>query len=199
MLVSCLINDLLLTKKSILEFSFKWKPLKDLSVDFKLHLSNDANQSPPQRFVRLQHCTGGTAGNVCHEDFETILLDKEEWAAKESRLQSLDGAVIECAPAAGTSNGTAPFSSQTLTIGSWELRRVRHDKSNANYFTVVQEIMQSINFAIAAERLVDAAPQIRLAWKARHPELGVSFDSHEGRSGEPAIECAKPDKLGGTS
>ena len=183
----------MLTENSILTCRFKWKPLEDLSVDFKLRLSVGATQSPLQRSIHLQHCKGGTAGSVtCHETFETIPLDTEEWTANQARLQSLDGAVVECAPAHTASKGNAPFYSETLTMGRWELRRVRHDKPNANYITVVEEIMQSIKLAMTAERLMDAVPRILLAWKLRHPESSVSSDSIEGSLASLQLNVASP-------
>jgi mRNA guanylyltransferase len=79
----------------------------------------------------------------------------------------LDDVVVECyLEVLPATNGHAA-NGNGKPAKRWRFYRFRDDKENGNFHTIVQSVMESIEDHVTEEDLLDAAPDIRTAWKNR--------------------------------
>lgn len=115
----------------------KWKPPELNSVDFKISLSPDSR-------IILNILTG----NNVHKPFAELTLSEDQKSA-----EFYPGRIVECG-----------FDKKT---SKWGFLRFREDKESANYITVVNNIMQSINEGVSLEQITDSGflKECRDNWK----------------------------------
>lgn len=159
------------------EHILKWKPPQDNTVDFLLHIiwpmfkpdPEDADQTPQENYLSfpedfelyVNHGSGGE-----YHYYASMYITPEEWQDLKALQRPLQDCVVECylEPASDGDNGG------DLHPPRWRLHRIRDDKTDGNYVTVVQSVMESIEDQVTEEDLLRAAPEIRTEWKNRQAE-----------------------------
>lgn len=159
------------------EHILKWKPPHDNTVDFLLHLawptmepdSRDPDQTSqldylamPEKFELFQY-HGGTDYRL----FDEMYVTAEEWERMKALGKPLNDIVVECYLEIPPSTNGHAANGNGKSSKRWRFYRFRDDKENGNFHTIVQNVMESIKDHVTEEDLLDAAPDIRTAWKNR--------------------------------
>ena len=173
------------------EHILKWKPPHDNTVDFLMHINwpmlepdpHDPNQEMqpdylafPDRFELYEY----HGGDNDYRFFGEMYVTFEEWERMKSSGKPLQDAVVECylevPPAVNghATNGNGNASKR------WRFYRIREDKENGNFHTIVQSVMESIEDHVTEEDLLEAAPDIRTAWKRRAAEEAQALKAKGG-------------------
>lgn len=134
-------------------YSIKWKPPSENSIDFKLELRfpptprnpDEVDFSAKPIFLLLENC-GGHRGHVF---FDTMEVDDDEWEAWKESGEQIDDRIIECV-----------WDKERQT---WRKLRFRDDKTEGNFTTVVQSIIESIKDGVEAEVVSDNQPNCHQA------------------------------------
>ncbi|KAK4161857.1 putative mRNA-capping enzyme subunit alpha [Cladorrhinum sp. PSN259] len=147
----------------------KWKAPHDNTVDFRLRLEfptvepNEAEraegitepfidyESVPKAKLLVFH--GNERGQANYEVFpEPLYLTEEEWEQLKEMKDPLQSRVVECC---------------LDDEKRWRLYRFRDDKSEANHFSTVNSVLESIKDGVGEDELLAAAAGIKTEWKKR--------------------------------
>ncbi|OJJ04540.1 hypothetical protein ASPVEDRAFT_74038 [Aspergillus versicolor CBS 583.65] len=159
------------------EHILKWKPPAENTIDFRLRLE----------FPVLEPDTDDEADGITepypdydafpifhlfvlhnndqYQPFGEMYVAPSEWEDLKALQVPLDDAIVEC--------------SKDET-GRWRFHRVRDDKADANHFTTVDKVLQSIEDRVTEDDLIRSAPAIKTAWKKR--AQGGDFDDRKPRA-----------------
>jgi len=118
----------------------KWKPIRENSVDFKVHYLKSEN-----RFT-----LNIWKGEDEHCYFADLTLDDPKME-KEWEENPPEGKIIEC----------------YFEDNRWHFMRIRNDKENGNHESIVKKIMKSIEDNVEKEELLEHTQTIRNNWKLR--------------------------------
>jgi len=139
----------------------KWKPPIENTIDFRLQLGafptdedgEEDWESCPSFDLLVNH------GGGRHNTFAALYVSDEEWKSMKGMGQMLDGRIIECYKDAH---------------GRWRYKkepdgtpRFRDDKTEANFITTVDSVLESIEDAVSEQDLIDHAKAINVEWKKR--------------------------------
>ncbi|KZO95789.1 mRNA capping enzyme, alpha subunit [Calocera viscosa TUFC12733] len=140
----------------------KWKPAEENSIDLLLLLHFPASPSSPaspaspaQPDLAAKPRAGLYVwlGGESYDFFDELVLPAKEWEGMKASGEQWHGRVVEVVwDARGE---------------TWTVLRFRDDKPHANHVTVVDKVLESIRDGVGKEELINAAPSIRTAWKAR--------------------------------
>ncbi|AOA61905.1 Dcp1p-Dcp2p decapping enzyme complex alpha subunit [Komagataella phaffii CBS 7435] len=156
----------------------KWKPAEENTIDFKLLLEfpkyedEDVPEGPDRVYpdydskptIYLYEWVGGqSAVNSTdpekyeadfskHQEFGQLTLTDEEWQELKESGERFNGRIAEV---------------NQDKSKHWRLLRFRDDKLNANHYTVVGKVIQSIRDGVTKEELIQAQEQIRKNWEIR--------------------------------
>jgi len=147
----------------------KWKAPHDNTIDFRLQLEfplvepNELERADgiTEPFVdydsvpraRLLVYTRTERGLPQYDVFrEQLHLTDDEWEELKGLGDPLQERVIECC-----------LDDQRR----WRLYRFRDDKNEANHFSTVDSVLESIRDGVSQEDLLSAAPSIKEQWKQR--------------------------------
>jgi mRNA guanylyltransferase len=159
------------------EHILKWKPPHDNTVDFLLHIvwhmlepdGEDPDQTTEEDHLSFPdgfelYVYHGGKGEYSY--YGSMYVTQTEWEGLKALQKPLQDCVVECylEPASDGVNGDGPHPPR------WRLYRIRDDKTDGNYVTVVQSVMESIEDQVTEEDLLRAAPEIRTEWKNRQAE-----------------------------
>jgi mRNA guanylyltransferase len=159
------------------EHILKWKPPHDNTVDFLLHIvwhilepdGEDPDQTTEEDYLSFPdgfelYIHHGGKGEYSYHG--SMYVTQIEWEGLKALQKPLQDCVVECylEPASDGVNGDGPHPPR------WRLYRIRDDKTDGNYVTVVQSVMESIEDQVTEEDLLRAAPEIRTEWKNRQAE-----------------------------
>ena len=159
------------------EHILKWKPPHDNTVDFLLHIvwhmlepdPEDPDQTMEEDYLSFPdsfelYIYHGGKGEYNY--YGSMYITQTEWEGLRALQKPLQDCVVECylEPASDGVNGGDPHPPR------WRLYRIRDDKTDGNYVTVVQSVMESIEDQVTEEDLLRAAPEIRTEWKNRQAE-----------------------------
>lgn len=136
----------------------KWKKQDENSVDFlmsmKFPIFEDTNgeswtdyDAKPE--VTLLVWTGRDGSRPYGE----LYLTDKEWDNLKALEEPLEERVVECIKD---------------DKKRWRYLRFRDDKTNANYITTVEKVIDSIDDPVSEKNLLDAAPKIKELWKERN-------------------------------
>ncbi|SCV67665.1 BQ2448_5276 [Microbotryum intermedium] len=131
-------------------------PKIENSIDFVLQLKfparsdNDHEPNYTAKPIFMLLMNHGHEGSFY---FDTMSVDDDTWEKWKASGEQYDDRVVEV---------VWDFDRQT-----WRMLRFRDDKFEGNYKTVVNSIIKSIQHGVEEERLVQHAPRIKSAWKAR--------------------------------
>lgn len=156
------------------EHIVKWKPPEENTIDFRLqivefpHLTNLSNghrnvngeaeddfdyDACPKVSLQVGH------GHGRHEHFAFLHMTSDEWESVKSMDQMIDARIIEC------------YKDEQQR---WRFKRekdgtprFRDDKTDANHFTTVNSVLESIEDAVSQEDLLKLAGDIKGTWKQR--------------------------------
>ncbi|KAI8057142.1 mRNA capping enzyme [Syncephalis plumigaleata] len=130
----------------------KWKPPHENSMDLQIHLvpSNDPSNREQRPNIELWVWQTGTT----HTFYATLGLTDEEWHKYRGQLN--EGRIVEVV-----------YDPQHVPPHKWKLLRFRDDKTTANHISVTEKIMKSIQDGVEEDKLLEAVPAIRTAWKQR--------------------------------
>jgi mRNA guanylyltransferase len=160
------------------EHIIKWKAPEENTVDFLLHITwppldpdvDDSDHSwredyeafPESFDLYVYH--GGTDYRHCG----TMYVTPREWEQMKALGKPLQDSVVECYldPVTDIVNGSA----NSVPNRRWRFYRIRDDKTDGNFHTIVDSVMESIEDHITEQDLLDAAPTIRAEWKKRQAE-----------------------------
>ena len=159
------------------EHILKWKPPHDNTVDFLLHINwplleldpDDPDQTTQEDYLSFPdafelYVSHGGKGDYSY--YGNMYVTSKEWEDLKALQRPLQDCVVECylEPASDGVNGGDPHPAR------WRLYRIRDDKTDGNYVSVVQSVMESIQDHVTEEDLLRAAPEIRTEWKNRQAE-----------------------------
>jgi len=150
----------------------KWKPPAENTIDFRLQIGRfpavngeegvfaewdgdeelDFNACP--EFKLLVSHGGGQ-----HKEFASLYVTDDEWTSMKALNTELDGRIIEC-----HKDEQSRWRYKHEKDGS---PRFRDDKTDANFRTVVESVLESINDAISEQDLLAHVGEIRAGWKER--------------------------------
>ncbi|KAL2064477.1 hypothetical protein VTL71DRAFT_4971 [Oculimacula yallundae] len=156
----------------------KWKPELENSIDFKLRLEFPLIQPDAQDkaegvneawrdYDAMPICNLYMYAGDSREDpyYSNLHLDEDEWESMKARNEPLNDRIVECF-----------MDSQKR----WRFMRFRDDKTNANHTSTVSSVIESITDRVTEKDLIDAAKDIRDAWKRR----GADEASREKKEAE---------------
>ena len=148
----------------------KWKPATENTVDFRMSLEfppvimngNHASYEEEKDWnvnydalPKLHLYVRGGDRDQYRSNGE-MFVEPEEWEEMKryavERQDGLEGAIVE---------------SHKDEEGRWRFNRFREDKTEANYFSVVNKVLESIEDAVSEQELIKEAGEIRNAWKKR--------------------------------
>lgn len=149
----------------------KWKPAWENTIDYQLELkfptiTGDEEEIGTNHNSPWEHDYDAQPGMTLHSHYgddnrapreeRTLYATSEEWdGMKEYSIahdDGLDGAIVEC---------------HRDEEGRWRFNRFREDKTDANHYTVVEKVLQSIEDGVTEEELITNAVEVRTAWKLR--------------------------------
>lgn len=143
----------------------KWKPPNENTVDFLLRIEwstmepdpEDPDQSPqpdyfafPTRFCLYIH-----HGSNEYAYIDDMYVELDEWEDWKSLNHPIQNIIVEA------------YKDEQQR---WRFHRFRHDKDQSNHIKVYKSVIQSIQDHVTEQDLLDHAPEIRSAWKARDEE-----------------------------
>lgn len=134
----------------------KWKPPSENSLDFRLELRFPPDREEPSSpdftakpvFLLQMNC-----GRSAEKFFDTMIVTDEEWEEAKATREQWDDRIVEVV--------------WDKERNGWRMWRIREDKLQGNYETIVDLIMISIRDGVEAETLVERAPAIKEAHKQR--------------------------------
>ncbi|KAL4800042.1 mRNA capping enzyme, catalytic domain-containing protein [Aspergillus venezuelensis] len=163
------------------EHILKWKPPSENTIDFRLRLefpvlepdSDDEADGitepyPDYDALPIFHLFV-LHNNDQYQPFGEMYVTPSEWEDLKALQTPLDDAIVEC--------------SKDET-GRWRFHRIRDDKADANHFSTVDKVLQSIEDRVTEEDLIKAAPMIKTAWK-RRAGGGGDDERRRPRPGQP--------------
>jgi len=145
----------------------KWKPVEENTVDFRLSLHfpqvepdeidiasgiTDAytDYDSPDAHLLTFH---GDKAREPYQFFAKLYITEDEWQTLKDLGDPLNHRIVECG----------------LDLqGRWRIHRFRDDKAEANYISVVNNVMESIQQAVSKDELLAAAMSIREQHKIRN-------------------------------
>ncbi|KAL4901917.1 hypothetical protein BDW74DRAFT_159202 [Aspergillus multicolor] len=146
------------------EHILKWKPPSENTIDFRLRLefpvlepdSEDeadgvSEPYPDYDALPIFHLFV-LHNNDQYQHFGEMYVTPLEWEDLKALQMPLDDAIVECAKDESH---------------RWRFHRIRDDKADANHYTTVDKVLQSIEDRVTEEDLIRAAPSIKTAWKKR--------------------------------
>lgn len=146
----------------------KWKPEAENSIDFRLVLEFPSRQ--PDEIDRAEGITEAYLDYdelpTCNllvfvgdgqEDrwYATLFLEPGEWERMKAANEPFNDRIIEC---------------YMDSRKRWRYMRPRDDKINANHFSTVESVIESITDRVTMGDLEAACPGIRVEWKRRAAE-----------------------------
>ncbi|KAJ7625687.1 mRNA capping enzyme, catalytic domain-containing protein [Roridomyces roridus] len=142
----------------------KWKPPSEISIDFKLVLrfpplcgeSRTLDSRAKPAFLLHMWCgdrPGSGSGSPRYEEYGELFVEDDEWERMKLSGRRYHGQIVEV--------------QWNAMLGRWRLMRLRDDKQNANYRTVVERNVQIIAEGVDRDSLLERCAAIRLASKAR--------------------------------
>ena len=177
------------------EHILKWKPPHDNTVDFLLHIvwslleadPDDPDQTTQEDYLSFPdgfelYVNHGGRGDYNY--YGSLYVTPKEWDDLKALEKPLQDCVVECylEPSSDGVDGGNPHPPR------WRLYRIRDDKNDGNYVTVVQSVMESIEDHVTEEDLLRAAPEIRTEWKSRQAEEERrKRDEGKRRQSQPAL------------
>jgi len=152
------------------EHILKWKPAEENTIDFRLGLefppmpvgTDDVEMDDEDgvweydydampKFTLLVH-----HGDGDDRSHGAMFATPEEWQRMKDwaveKNDGLDGQIVEC---------------HKDEQDRWRFNRFRVDKQDANHYTTVGKVLESIEDSVSQEELIDAAGDIKAHWKAR--------------------------------
>ncbi|KAF9882683.1 Dcp1p-Dcp2p decapping enzyme complex alpha subunit [Aspergillus nanangensis] len=145
----------------------KWKPPNENTIDFRMRLefpilepdTDDEADGvtepyPDYDAIPICHLFVGLNANE-YRYFDEMHVSAEDWDSMKALQLPLDDSIVEC------------FRDEQ---GRWRFHRLREDKADANHYTTVDKVLQSIKDRVTEDDLIRAAPAIKTAWKKRQAE-----------------------------
>ncbi|KAL4778988.1 mRNA capping enzyme, alpha subunit [Aspergillus varians] len=146
------------------EHILKWKPPSENTIDFRLRLefpilepdSDDeadgiSEPYPDYNALPIFHLFV-LHNNDKYQPFGEMRVTSSEWEDLKALQMPLDDSIVECSKE---------------ETGFWRFHRVRDDKADANHYTTVDKVLQSIEDRVTEEDLIRVAPMVKTAWKKR--------------------------------
>ena len=153
------------------ELLLKWKHAEENSVDFVLSLdipeldrpdgySNGHTHHPEKDYDAIPRLALYVSeGSNRYVFWGELYVTDDEWDKmrewSEHNSKGLDESIVECA---------------MDDEKRWRFLRFREDKKDANFINTVNSVIESIQDPVSQQQLLDAAPEIRAAWKDRHAQ-----------------------------
>ncbi|KAH9997316.1 mRNA capping enzyme, catalytic domain-containing protein [Russula vinacea] len=143
-------------------FSLKWKPPSENSIDFKLVLrfpplpgSSTQPDLHAKPVFALHVWCGGEGAKATYEPWDTMHVSDDEWESLKANGEQIDDRIIEvCWDPDGE---------------HWRMMRFRDDKPQGNHRSVVRMLFKALLMASKKMRwLLTRSATIKNAWKARH-------------------------------
>ncbi|KAL4760503.1 mRNA guanylyltransferase [Aspergillus foveolatus] len=165
------------------EHILKWKPPSENTIDFRLRLefpvlepdSEDeadgvSEPYPDYDALPIFHLFV-LHNNDQYQPFGEMYVTPSEWEDLKALQMPLDDAIVECSKDES---------------GRWRFHRIRDDKADANHYTTVDKVLESIEDRVTEEDLIRAAPAIKTAWKKRAQAEAEERKRASGRAAPPA-------------
>ncbi|KAL8728254.1 MAG: hypothetical protein Q9181_005409 [Wetmoreana brouardii] len=142
----------------------KWKPPEENTIDFLLQLDfpviepdgvdiREGFTNPfPDYSAKPHFSLLVFKGNNDYIPWGTMFVDDSEWEGMKSMEEPLNDRIVEC------------FLDER---SRWRYYRFRDDKTEANYISTVESVMESIQDRVTKEDLIGVAKKIRDEWKRR--------------------------------
>lgn len=136
----------------------KWKKQDENSVDFQMSMRFPIYEDPSgdswtdydaKPHITLLVWTGRDGTRPYGE----LYVTDKEWEDLKALEEPLEERVVEC-----------------IKDGKkrWRYLRFRDDKTNANYITTVEKVIDSIDDPVSEQDLIEAAPRMKDLWKQRN-------------------------------
>lgn len=172
----------------------KWKPEHENSIDFRLTLDFPQVQPDEQDIAEgiTQPYIDYDAQPTCnlhmhvgddkdHDSwYATLHLEPEEWENMKALQEPLEDRITECYMDAKK---------------RWRFMRWRDDKKDANHFSTVHSVIESITDRVTEKDLIAAAGKIRHEWKLR--EKKEQEKRHVAQSSGVSLVKRKAEDQGG--
>ncbi|KAK4624194.1 mRNA-capping enzyme subunit alpha [Fulvia fulva] len=169
----------------------KWKPPHENTVDFRLQycehpkeVDDEGEYEDYEQPPRIElHVNGGPNNMKGYHNFAELHLTQEEWNAIMAKREMIDWRIIECWRDADT--------------GHWRPKlddgypRFRDDKTDANHYSVVTSVIESIEDAVSEQDLIREAGEIKRNWKARQAEQEQKQKARQEEEQRRRHEAAK--------
>jgi len=171
----------------------KWKPPHENTIDFRLQIedwpmiededgSYEDWDAKPEISLQVNHGSGR------YEYYATLNITDATWEKMKAMHQQFDGRVIECY--------RDPVSAQWRPkIEEDGTPRFRDDKTDGNHISVVKSVEESIRDAVSKKDLIDAAGNIRVAFKQRAAAAKQAKEEEQRRAAQARQQHQRPPQV----